>query len=133
VSAECAVADEKYISKVIPKTSEAKHRIQKALEKSYLFTSLEKDQIRTVIDAVEEQRHKAGQVIIQQGDSGQMFYLLEAGSCEVWLQKRPGTNPEMVKTYSAGDSFGELALLYDAPRAATVKVCLPLFLFPLIL
>ncbi|KAH9555843.1 hypothetical protein CY35_08G137400 [Sphagnum magellanicum] len=50
-----------------------------------------------------------------------MFYLLEAGSCEVWLQKRPGTNPEMVKTYSAGDSFGELALLYDAPRAATVK------------
>jgi cAMP-dependent protein kinase regulator len=106
---------------VIPKTGEAKHRIQKALEKSYLFTSLDKDQIRTVIDAVEEQRHKAGQVIIQQGDSGLMFYLLEAGSCEVWLQKRPGTNPEMVKTYSAGDSFGELALLYDAPRAATVK------------
>ncbi|KAH9555840.1 hypothetical protein CY35_08G137400 [Sphagnum magellanicum] len=121
VSAECAVTDEKYIPKVIPKTNEAKHRIQKALEKSYLFTSLDKDQIRTVIDAVEEQRHKAGQVIIQQGESGLMFYLLEAGSCEVWLQKRPGTNPEMVKTYSAGDSFGELALLYDAPRAATVK------------
>jgi hypothetical protein len=34
---------------VIPKTNEAKHRIQKALEKSYLFTSLDKDQIHTVL------------------------------------------------------------------------------------
>ncbi len=62
-----------------------------------------------------------------------MVFGEQAGSCEVWLQKRPGTNPEMVKTYSAGDSFGELALLYDAPRAATVKVRLSLFLFPLTL
>jgi len=32
-------------------------------------------------------------------------------------------DPQLVHNYSAGDSFGELALLYDAPRAATVKVC----------
>jgi CRP-like cAMP-binding protein len=31
-------------------------------------------------------------------------------------------DPQMVKTYGPGDSFGELALLYDAPRAATIKV-----------
>ncbi len=62
-----------------------------------------------------------------------MVFGKQAGSCEVWLQKRLGANPEMVKTYSAGDSFGELALLYDAPRAATVKVRLSLFLFPLTL
>jgi cAMP-dependent protein kinase regulator len=30
-------------------------------------------------------------------------------------------DPQMVKTYGPGDSFGELALLYDAPRAATIK------------
>jgi len=39
----------------------------------------------------------------------------------VWISK--GKNePELVHTYSTSDSFGELALLYDAPRAATVKV-----------
>lgn len=74
-----------------------------------------------VIDAVEEVKHNKDEVIIKQGDPGDRFYLLEEGACEVWLQKPNKTEPEMVKEYSAGDSFGELALLYNAPRAATVK------------
>lgn len=75
-----------------------------------------------VIDAVEEEKHYKGDTIIKQGESGTNFYLIEAGSCEVWLKRQEGQDPQMVHHYSSGDSFGELALLYDAPRAATVKV-----------
>jgi cAMP-dependent protein kinase regulator len=46
----------------------------------------------------------------------------QQGSAEVWILKKGGTKPDMVKQYAAGDSFGELALLYNSPRAATVKV-----------
>eukprot|EP00249_Psilotum_nudum_P013281 c24256_g1_i5 orf=316-1020(-) len=48
-------------------------------------------------------------------------FSVQEGQCEVWLKQPDKSEQEMVKQYSAGDSFGELALLYDAPRAATVK------------
>ncbi|KAG0556492.1 hypothetical protein KC19_11G057800 [Ceratodon purpureus] len=121
VSAESTAVDTSYVPRVIPKADNAKGRIRKAVEKSYIFKGLDKEQMKTVIDAVEEERYRIGEVIIKQGESGTNFYLLEAGTCEVWISKEKNSSPELVHTYHSGDSFGELALLYDAPRAATVK------------
>ncbi|KAG0608341.1 hypothetical protein M758_8G098100 [Ceratodon purpureus] len=121
VSAEPTAVDTTYIPKVVPKSDDARKRIKKAIEKSYIFRGLDKDQIKTVIDAVEEEKHRPGDVIIKQGESGLNFYLIEAGSCNVYISKNQTTDPVIVHSYSSGDSFGELALLYDAPRAATVK------------
>jgi CRP-like cAMP-binding protein len=45
--------------------------------------------------------------------------VLERGSAEVYV---PKLGPDPVMTYSPGASFGELALMYNCPRAATVKV-----------
>ena len=59
-------------------------------------------------------------VIIEQGDTdASKFYVLESGACEVLLTGSDG--PKVVHNYKAGSYFGELALLYDQPRAATVK------------
>ncbi|KAH6555375.1 hypothetical protein KP509_1Z260900 [Ceratopteris richardii] len=122
VCAEVTVPQEAYKTKVIPKSDEARKRLRASLQKNYLFAKLDEEQTKTVIDAVEEVKYKAGDVIIKQGASGDHFYLLEDGTCEVWVLKPGKTTADLVKHYIPGESFGELALLYNAPRAATVKV-----------
>lgn len=53
--------------------------------------------------------------IVRQGDPGDLFYLLEHGTVDVYV------NGQQVTSYKEGDAFGQLALLYNAPRAATCK------------
>ena len=69
-----------------------------------------------IADALESQKYPAGHEIIREGDPGHSFFLLEAGEAAAF--KRGNDSP--VKYYKKGDFFGELALLNDAPRAASV-------------
>ncbi|CAM6120226.1 unnamed protein product [Calypogeia fissa] len=121
VSAEVLTGEDKYVPKVVEKGEDAKSRIRNCFAKSYLLQHLDQEQTQTIIDAVEEVRFKEGETIINQGEMGDFFYLLEQGSADVWILKKGAQKPDMVKQYAAGDSFGELALLYNSPRAATVK------------
>lgn len=122
VSAECQTMNAThFVAKVVAKSPGAKERIKEALHRSYLFKALDQEQVQTVVDSVEEERFAAGEVVIKQGDPGDKFYLMEFGNAEVWIARGKHSAAQMVKTYEAGDSFGELALLYNAPRAATVK------------
>ena len=59
-----------------------------------------------------------GDVIIAQGDDGDNFYILDQGTVEVFIESSDGEK-KLVKTCEAGDSFGELAIMYNAPRAAS--------------
>jgi hypothetical protein len=57
-----------------------------------------------------------------QGDTdASKFYVMERGSADVLLFKEEWGEQRTVHSYAPGSSFGELALLYSAPRAATVK------------
>ena len=49
------------------------------------------------------------------------FFVLESGSCDVFVTRPGDITAKKVKTYGPGSAFGELALLYAAPRAATVS------------
>ena len=70
---------------------------------------------------MDEKRFKSGQDVITQGDNGDCLYFVETGNLDCYKQFSKGTEPVLVKKYQPGDSFGELALLYNAPRAATIR------------
>ncbi len=65
-----------------------------------------------------KERVAAGNVIFRQGDIGDKFYLIRKGSCDIYIEE-DGTQRQ-VRTLGAGDFFGEIALLTQKPRTATV-------------
>ncbi|CAE7677870.1 PKAR [Symbiodinium sp. KB8] len=106
--------------KVFKKSEAEQKKLHEILQKNLLFQNLDSEQTQIVIDAMYPVDKDDGEVIIQQGDPGDLFYVVEEGNPEVYVQKE-GADPIKVLTYKQGDSFGELALMYNAPRAATVK------------
>ena len=84
------------------------------------MSSLEPDQKTTIVRALEGPVTKAeGETIITQGDPGDCFYLLQDGTVEVFVRR--GGEESLTHTYSSGSTFGELSLLYNAPRAASCR------------
>ncbi|KAI1336789.1 camp-dependent protein kinase regulatory subunit [Xylariaceae sp. FL0016] len=110
-----------------PKSSEQLHRLQKAIEGNFLFSHLDDEQNAQILGALQEKPIPAKDIkVITQGDAGDYFYVVEKGSFDVYvndsgaLQPGPGGMGNKVGTIQSGGSFGELALMYNAPRAATV-------------
>ncbi|KAI9334084.1 cyclic nucleotide-binding-like protein, partial [Obelidium mucronatum] len=103
-----------YIPVIIPKTDEQRHRISTSISKSILFRSCDEEQTRNVVDAMAEKKVSAGTALIQQGTEGDFFYVIESGNFDVFV------NGKKVHAYEGEGSFGELALMYNSPRAATV-------------
>lgn len=69
---------------------------------------------------MEEKNYKAEEWVIKQGEEGDVLYVVETGKLDCF--KKYYDKPDLVylKTYEPGESFGELALLYNAPRAASI-------------
>ena len=88
------------------------------LEEVPLLASLTAYERSKIADALETHKFGDGETIIQEGDIGESFFILEAGTANVTKKE---TGFEVVNTYSKGDYFGELALLDDKPRAASVS------------
>ena len=64
--------------------------------------------------------NRKGDVIIRQYDNGDDLYIVASGKLECKRRARPTDEDVVLKQYLAGDAFGELALLYNCPRAATI-------------
>ncbi|XP_076662199.1 cAMP-dependent protein kinase type II regulatory subunit isoform X2 [Halictus rubicundus] len=106
---------------VYPKSDEQRQRLSDSVKNIFLFRALDGEQMADVLDAMFEKIVQPGEFIIRQGDDGDNFYVIERGQYEVYV-KDPHTNTDaMIHTYNNGGAFGELALLYKMPRAATIK------------
>ena len=111
-----------FVPKVIPKNEDQMNRIKGKIISSFIFSSLEKKDLDVVINAMEEKRFKLNENVITQGDDGDCLYIVETGSLKCFKTFNPENSPKFLKNYEPGESFGELALLYNCPRAATI-VC----------
>lgn len=138
---------------VIPKSDSQMARIAKSTEGNLLFRNLESDQYRDVLLAMKEVKVDAGTVVIEQGAQGDYFYVVESGTLDVYIRSSGAASrstsvtststddgPRTDTTSHLGDkkvsygpsaSFGELALLYVQPRAATVLATSPCILWAL--
>ena len=85
-----------------------------------MFSALDDKEFKIVVDAIEEIKGKAGEAIITEGEQGDCMYVLEKGSLDCTKVFAGNTEPTFLKEYVPGEGFGELALLYNAPRAATI-------------
>ena len=109
-----------YQKKIVPKDASTMLQLQKCVNGNVLFTHLEQDELTDVLDCMFQVKKPAGEVIMAQGDDGDNFYCIDKGVVEVWIAK-DGEPAEKFSEIADGGSFGELALIYGTPRAATIK------------
>jgi len=122
VSAEAYGAwnqQKEYQAPVYAKTDDQKQRIRAILQESFLFASLENEALGIIVDAMQEKVVDKDTRMINQGDDGDFMYVVESGLMNC-LKKSADGEDKVVKECRAGDAFGELALLYNCPRAASV-------------
>lgn len=112
---------EEFKPRVIPKTEEQKNRINQKIGESFMFNNLEVAEMNMVLEAFEEKRFGSGETIISQGDQGDVLYYIEEGELDCFKTFKQEEGDVWLKKYNPGEAFGELALLYNAPRAATIK------------
>jgi len=109
-----------FVAPVHDKPPDIVERIVKRLASSFLFSNLENKDKDIVVGAMKVVEVEPQGKIITQGDEGDCLYVIDSGVLECF--KKIGEEEKLVATLGAGDAFGELALLYNCPRAASV-VC----------
>lgn len=104
---------------VWPKSDAQVHQLSETLHRSFLFQSLEDTDLQVVSLAMRGPLPlEPGHRIIQEGQSGDHLYVVQDGilDCAKFLDDCE----RVVKTCQSGDIFGELAILYNCPRGASV-------------
>ena len=85
-----------------------------------LFVGVPRSRMETAMHRVVEEPVTAGQVVVAQGDQADRFYIIESGTFTVSQVHSPATEPVVLRQLGPDEVFGELGLLNQTPRTATV-------------
>lgn len=117
ISAEVYTEEEvaNYQKKVIPKDYKTMCALEKAFQNNALLRACDEEQRSAIFDAMFEKIVEEGDIIMNQGDIGDNFYVIDVGEVEVLVSGQHVTN------IGENGTFGELALIHGRTRAATVR------------
>lgn len=97
-----------------------KYNASSALKLVPFFNNLTPDEAEQLSQRLVMRRFNAGQIIFHHGDPGGLLYIISKGKVKI-THSTPDGQEAMLAIFGAGDFFGELALLDESPRSATVE------------
>jgi len=97
------------------KGRETQNLIKIAMERDGLCALLEEPELETILETMEYFEFRAGELIVEEGKTGNTFFVTQTGRLEV------SVNGKVCNTIGHGKAFGGRSLLYNCPRTATVK------------
>src|SRR5690349_16793718 len=90
------------------------------LKRVDLFSGLDRQELHALTKSCQERKYSAGSTLFSQGDTGVGLYVLTSGTVRITQAVHPDKAEEVLGTESVGGVLGEMALLDDLPRSATV-------------
>lgn len=111
-----------YVKRPVRKGDDIRKLIHDAIKPNVLFEHNSEDELTEIIDVFQQVSMEKGKCVIKQGDPGATFYVVESGELSITVSMGDDDFKQDVKVgfYNGGDAFGELALIYGSPRAATI-------------
>jgi cAMP-dependent protein kinase regulator len=100
--------------------SRKRGQLEKFLRNVHLFESLDSAKLAKLADALQFRDYNYGDRIIEQGERGTEFFIVVDGTVSVRKRREPTAAEEDCGSLITGEYFGELALLNNAPRAASI-------------
>src|SRR5262249_15185545 len=94
-------------------------RKQAFLERVSLFNGIHRKEYGKLFQALVMRDYRAGEALFNEGEGGRALFISEGGNVAVTHKGKAG-KPRLITTLKAGDCFGEIALVDQLPRIATV-------------
>ena len=85
-----------------------------------LFSDLDKKELQEIARSCQERKYNPGTILIKQGDTGVGLYVITKGRVHITQVTNPDKPEEDLGTAGPGEVLGEMALLDDLPRSATI-------------
>ena len=93
------------------------------LKSAHLFAGLESEELAALAEITPEKEFAAGEIIFEEGQPGVFLYILIHGKVEVF--HRTNSDEYSIATLGEKECFGEMAILNDEPRSASVRALEP--------